>query len=37
MMDLRVEEGDGDEGDRGRIWGIGIDTYISIEVSFVFM
>lgn len=36
MMDRREEEGDGDGEDRGRIWGIGIDTFISITVSFVF-
>lgn len=27
MTDLREEEGDGDEEGRGRIWGIGIDTF----------
>lgn len=32
-MDRRVEEGDGDGEDRGRIWGIGIDTFILIRVS----
>jgi hypothetical protein len=36
MMDLREEEVDEDEEDRGRIWEIGIDTFISIKVSFVF-
>jgi hypothetical protein len=34
MMDRRVEEGDGDGEDRGRIWGIGIDTFQSKLVSF---
>lgn len=36
MRDQPVEEVDGGGEDRGRIWEIGIDTYMPVKVSFVF-
>ena len=35
MKDPQVEEVDGDGEDRGRIWEIGIDTYMPVKVILI--